>query len=113
MGALSRCALAILVPLTYIGSALGSAPPVGPLPPGPTKHLTVHVHRTFDVVLTKSPVAGRVWRVARASDGKVVTQSAERETSRSVVVRFRAWRTGSTRIVFALTLGERAHAYAA
>jgi hypothetical protein len=58
-------------------------------------------------------VAGRVWRIARAFNAKVVSETREGETKQQVWVTFRAVGKGSTRVVFALTRGETAHAYAA
>jgi hypothetical protein len=58
-------------------------------------------------------VAGRVWRIARPFNGKVVRETREGETKQQVWVTFRAVGKGSTRVVFALTRGETPHAYAA
>jgi predicted secreted protein len=69
--------------------------------------------RTFVLTLPKSSRAGYVWRVARRYDAKVVREVAEGDTKRTVWVRYRALRRGTTRIVYALTRGETAHAYAA
>jgi hypothetical protein len=88
-------------------TALSSAPPVGPLPPGPEKTVKAVVGETFAVQLPK-PAAGRVWRVARAYDSTVVRETTETATR----VGYRAVGPGTTRVVFALTRGERSHAYA-
>jgi hypothetical protein len=54
-----------------------------------------------------------VWRIARSYDGHVVREIRERQTPAGAVrVSYRAVAQGSTRIVFALTRGERPHAYA-
>jgi predicted secreted protein len=115
MGALIRRFAAVIAcaALTYAGTAVASAPPVGPLPPGSTTKLTVPAGAVFNIRLPKSKVAGRVWRLARPYNGTLVSQVAEGETSGAVWVRFKARRAGSTLIVYALTRGERSHAYAA
>jgi predicted secreted protein len=93
--------------------ATASAPPVGALPAGPTKAIYVKTARTFWIVLPKSTVRGRVWRLARPYDATVIRQTREGEKGNTVWVTFRTFRAGTTRVVFALTLGERQHAYAA
>jgi hypothetical protein len=94
--------------------ALSSAPPVGPLPPGPVQALPRAIGETFAVTLPKPDVSGGVWRVARAYDAEVVRELSESTTAaggvRSV---YRAVGPGTTRLVFAVTRGETAHAYAA
>jgi predicted secreted protein len=94
-------------------AALSSAPPVGALPSGPTATVKTKVGGSFTITLAKSPVAGRVWRIARAFNGRVVSEIREGETKTTVWLRFRALAPGTTKIVVALTRGETAHAYAA
>jgi predicted secreted protein len=103
-----RLLAAVLLP-----TGIASAPPVGPLPLATRVALTAQSGKTFVVTLPKSSRAGLVWRVARPYDAKVVREVAEGETKRTVWVRYRAVRRGATRIVYALTRGETAHAYAA
>jgi hypothetical protein len=95
------------------GPAAATAPPVGPLPPGPTILLPAKAGRTFQVSVAKPRVAGRVWRIARPYDPRVVREVREGETKTTIWWSFRAVRPGRTTIVLAQTLGERAHAYAA
>jgi hypothetical protein len=95
-----------------VSSAFASAPPVGPLPAGPTANVTVQAKSTFVVTLPKSKQAGLVWRVARPFKGGVVRQLGEGETRSSVWLRFRSVTTGKTSLVFALTRGETRHAFA-
>jgi hypothetical protein len=97
----------------WAGPALASAGPVGPLPNGPTTAVHLVVGKTYTARLPQPKVAGRVWRIARPFDGKIVTETREAETKQQVLITFRAAGKGSTRVVFALTRGERAHAYAA
>ncbi len=94
-------------------AAIASAPPVGPLPAGPTKEIRVSERQTFTVTLPKPTVAGGVWRIARPIDASVVREIAEGDSPAGVWVRFRAIDTGTTRIVFALTRGETSRALAA
>ncbi|HEY7208584.1 MAG TPA: protease inhibitor I42 family protein [Gaiellaceae bacterium] len=91
-----------------------SATPVGPLPPGPVTTLAPAVGKSFAVTLPRPASAGRNWRIARTFDSAVVREVSEATTKAgSVRVTFRAVGVGTTRVVFALTLGERSHAYAA
>jgi hypothetical protein len=93
--------------------AFATAPPVGPLPAGPTTTVTVGVGRTFTVTLPTPRIEGRVWRVARPYDGKVVRQVGEGDSARGVWLSYRGRTAGNTRVVFALTRGETRKAYAA
>ena len=93
-------------------AALASAGPVGPLPNGPTASVYFAVGESYTARLPQPKVAGRVWRIARAFNGKVVSESREGETKQQVWVTFRAVGKGSTKVVFAMTRGETAHAYA-
>jgi hypothetical protein len=101
--------------LAAIGAAgaWASAPPVGPLPDGPTTTVKLAVGKSYVARLPQPKAAGRVWRVARAYDGKVVQEVREAETKSHVLVTFHGGRRGSTRVVFALTRGETSHAYGA
>lgn len=94
-------------------AALSTAPPVGPLPDGPSRTVKLAVSKTFTAMLPKPKVEGRVWRVARAPDAKIVRQVAEGSTASGVWLRFQAVGAGTTRVVVAVTRGERPHAYAA
>ncbi|HEX5450491.1 MAG TPA: hypothetical protein VFW85_10600 [Gaiellaceae bacterium] len=91
-------------------SATASAPPVGPLPPGPVTQITVHYGELFAIALAKPKGAGRVWRVARAYNGKVVNEVSEGVQRGNVVVVYRALRAGKAAIVYAVTIGERTKA---
>jgi hypothetical protein len=97
----------------FTAAALATAPPVGPLPPGPTKAVAVKPNHTFVITLLKSKNAGLVWRSARNYDGTVVREVKEGETRSTVWLRFTSVGTGKTSLVFALTRGERTHAFAA
>src|SRR5690348_6207646 len=101
--------VAFVVPLAY-----ASAPPVGPLPPGPSVAVKATVGGTFSATLPKPSVSGGAWRIARPFDSTVARQVGEATTSSGGArVTFRALDEGTTRVVFAHTRGERAHAYVA
>jgi len=104
------CAVALGV---LVAPAAATAPPVGPLPPGPTIPLAAKAGRTFRITVAKPRVAGRVWRIARPYDPRVVREVREGETTTTIWWSFRAVHAGRTTIVLAQTLGERPHAYAA
>ena len=74
----------ILVPaslgaLALAAGAWASAPPVGALPPGPTKQLALKSGATVVVSLPKLADPALVWRVARPYDARVVTEQREGE----------------------------------
>lgn len=105
--------LALLAALTVAAAALASATPVGTLPHGPVTAVTARQHTIFRVTLPKPAVAGRVWRIARPYRSAVVVGVREGETKATVWLTFRAVGRGKTSLVFAMTRGERSHAYAA
>ena len=92
--------------------ALAAAPPVGPLPSGPTSTISTQKGQLVAVALPHRP-GGRVWRIARAFDGNVLKEVTEGDLGAQVVIVFKAAGTGTTAVVFALTRGERAKAYEA
>ncbi len=94
-------------------TALSSAPPVGPLPKGPVQTVKRSPGTMFALTLPKPGVEGRSWRVARSYDSGVVRQVGEgTKPSGAVWASYRAVGAGTTRIAYALTRGERSHAYA-
>ena len=98
------CALAAAAP------ALASSAPVGPLPPGPASTIRTTRGQLVAIALPRRS-GGRVWRIARAVNARVVREVHEGDVGDSVVVVFRAVGTGTARVVFALTKGETAKAY--
>lgn len=102
------CAIAF----AFAGTAVASAPPVGPLPKAKVTTLKTTRGSYFSVTV---PVrgGGYVWRVARAYNNKVVGQVGEAEVGRTIVLVFRATGRGHTSIVVAETKGETAKAYRA
>jgi hypothetical protein len=92
---------------------VASAPPVGHLPNGPTTTVRLKVGKSYTARLPKAKVAGRVWRIARPFTARIIRETGEGETKNEIWIRFRAAGKGTTLVVFAMTLGERSHAYAA
>jgi hypothetical protein len=92
------------------GSVRATAPPVGPLPAGPTS--TIQTKRG-ELVAFALPhrAGGRVWRIARNADVRVLRQVSEADVGSQVVLVFKATGTGNTTIAFGLTRGERSRAY--
>jgi hypothetical protein len=105
-------ALFMLIVLTGVlaVAATASAPPVGPLPAGPVTQISVRHGELFAIALAKPAGAGQVWRVARAYNGKVVTEVSEGVQRGNIVTVYRALHSGKTTIVYAVTLGERTKA---
>ena len=95
-----------------VGAARASAPPVGPLPKGPTTEIRVPHGLLFSLVVPR-PKTGLVWRGARRSDATVATPLHEAEVERDIVFVYRAGKPGTTTVVYALTRGETRKAYAA
>jgi hypothetical protein len=106
-------ALVLVAALATTATALATAPPVGPLPKGPTSTIAAKSNRTFIVRLPKSQQPGLVWRLARNYRSSVVRGLDEGETKDTVWLRFKSVAPGKTSLVFALTRGERARAFAA
>jgi len=103
---------ALVVPAAVVSTAAGAratAPPVGPLPSGPKATIVTHPGELVAVALPHRS-GGRVWRIARAFDGKVLQEVSEADVGSNVVIVFKAGRAGSVTIAFALTKGETARA---
>ena len=91
------------------GDVRADSPPVGPLPSGPTAAIQTTRGHLVAVALPQRN-GGRVWRIARKYDARVVRQVSEADVGSSVVVVFRAVASGRTKITFALTRGETTRA---
>jgi hypothetical protein len=100
----------VLLAATLAGGAsaapAGSAP-IGSLPPGPVSAIAAQRGELIAVAL---PVrdGGRVWRVARPFEARVLRPVSEANVGGSVVLVFRARGGGSTTIALALTRGDSA-----
>jgi hypothetical protein len=103
-------ALTIVVAAALAGASRADAPPVGPLPKGPTS--TIQTQKGQNVAFAL-PVRsnGRVWRIAREFDSRVVKQVSEGDLGNDVVLVFKAVGKGTTTISFGLTRGETSKAY--
>jgi hypothetical protein len=94
-----------------VAPSLAAAPPVGRLPAGPTSTIQTQKGQLVAFALPKR-AEGRVWRVARRFDARVVRQVSEGEVaSGAVVVVFKAVAPGTTTVAFGLTRGETARAF--
>jgi hypothetical protein len=103
-------ASAIAVLLAFAADATATAPPVGPLPAGPTSAIETVRGELVAVALPRRG-GGRTWRIARAFDAAVAEQISEADVGNSVVLVFRTTGRGRTVLRFGLTRGERAKAY--
>jgi hypothetical protein len=93
------------------GTSLADAPPLGPLPSGPTSTIQTQTGQLVAFALPRR-TNGRVWGVARKFDANVVREVSEGDVGRAtVVVVFKAVGRGTTTVVFGLTRGETAKAF--
>ena len=95
-----------------VATAHATAPPVGPLPKGPTTTITTPTQGYVSVALNRGQ-SGLVWRVARPYNTQVVAQTTETNLGQLTVWVFRTLKPGTATLRFALTNGERAKAYQA
>jgi hypothetical protein len=101
---------AVVAAATLAGIAAADSTPVGPLPAGPTTTIRTQKGQLVSVALPRR-ANGRVWRIARPVDARVLRQVSEGDIGRSVVLVFRAVGRGSATVAFGLTRGETAKAY--
>jgi hypothetical protein len=92
--------------------AAATAPPVGPLPAGPTAHITTTRGELVAIALPHAS-AGRVWRLARPVNAKILREVSEADVGPNVVIVYRASAPGRVTVAYGLTRGETKHAYAA
>jgi hypothetical protein len=92
------------------GAARASAPPVGPLPPGPTATVVTHAGELVAVALPHRP-GSRTWRLARAYDSAILHETSEADVGPNVVLVFKTTRPGRVTLAFGLTRGETAKAF--
>ena len=88
----------------FASSAAADSTPIGTLPPGPVATLTVERGELVSVALPAK--SGRVWRLARAVNPKVLRQVSEGDLATGPVVVFRAVGKGRVVIRFALTTSD-------
>ena len=101
--------VAVAAAAVLAGVGLADSTPVGPLPKGPTSAIQTQKGQLVAVALPHR-ANGRVWRVARQYNARVVQQVSEADIGKNVVLVFRAAGTGTTTIAFGLTRGETAKA---
>jgi hypothetical protein len=105
---------ALIVTVVLAGAlsvaASASAPPVGALPAGPVSVIQTQKGELVAVSLP-GRANGRVWRIARAFNGNVLTQVGEADVGKTVVLVFKAKAPGTTTVAFGLTKGETAKAF--
>lgn len=94
-----------------VGVARADSPPVGPLPAGPTS--TIATQKGQLVAVAAPMRGGRVWRIAREIDPRVLVQVGEANVGTRVVLLFRATGPGTATVALALTRGETAKAFEA
>ena len=111
--ALLALAAALTVTLaTIAGAGTAAAPPVGPLPSGPTSTIQTQAGQLVAFALPHR-ANGRVWRIARPFNSKVLIEVGEADVGANVVLIFKATGKGTTTVSFGLTRGERTKAYEA
>ena len=101
---------AVAATATLAGVGLADSTPVGPLPGGPTSTIQTEKGQLIAVALPRR-ANGRVWRIARTVNARVVQQVSEADVGTSVVLVFKATGAGTTTIAFGLTRGETAKAF--
>src|SRR4051794_10353076 len=107
----SRLLVVSALGFALTGTAVASAPPVGPLPKPRVTTVKAHVGSLIPVA---APVRkGYVWRIARAFNSRVVGEIAEADVGPTVVLVFKAVGRGHTSIVLAQTQRETPKAYRA
>ena len=103
--------LAALIVAAATGAVAGAtAPPVGPLPGGPTATLATQKGQLVAVALPHRS-GGRVWRIARSFDSHVLRQVSEADVGANVVLVFQVTGRGTTTLAFGLTVGETTKAH--
>jgi hypothetical protein len=108
-----RVAVAVTVAVfaaALVGTAAASAPPVGPLPAGPTSTIVTTKGQLVSIALPHRS-GGKVWRIAQNANPKVLKQVTEGDVGPTVVLVFKATGSGTTTIKLGLTLGEKTKAY--
>jgi hypothetical protein len=96
----------------FVAAAGATAPPVGPLPVGPTAKIVTQKGQLVAVALPHRS-GGRSWRIVGALNAKVVQETTEGDVGANVVIVFKATGAGTAAVTFALTRGEAAHVYEA
>jgi hypothetical protein len=101
-----------IVLATMAGATTAAAPPVGPLPAGPTSTISTQTGQLVAFALPHR-ANGRVWRVAGPVKASVLVQVSEGDVGSNVVLVFKAKSKGTAKVSFGLTRGETAKAFEA
>jgi hypothetical protein len=104
--------IGIAAAIVLVAPAWAAAPPVGPLPAGPTTQITTQRGQLVAVALPAQP-SGRVWRLKGSIDTRVVREVSEADVGKDVVIVFRTIGRGATTLSYGSTRGETSKAYAA
>lgn len=114
MKTFSLAAVLAAAALTTIGgSARASAPPIGPLPPGPTTTITTHTQDLIAIALPRG-ASGLVWRAAPPYDPTVVRPYAEQDITKNLTILvYLARRPGTANLRFGLTNDDHPKVYRA
>jgi hypothetical protein len=95
------------------GSARATAPPIGPLPPGPTTTIVTQTQELVALALPRGQ-SGLVWRAAPPYDPRVVRPYAEQDIAKNLTVLvYLARRPGTAELRFGLTDDDHPKAYRA
>ena len=82
--------LVSVLSVAVVGFSDASAPPVGPLPSGPSATISTEKGQLIAVALPEY-IGGRVWRIARAYNGNVIDHVWEQgDVAGNIVIVFRA-----------------------
>ena len=108
--ALALTIAAAVASATTAVAARTDSTPVGPLPAGPASTIATQRGELVAVALPHR-TAGRVWRIARTFDSRVIRQVGEADVGTAVVLTFKATGKGTATLRFGLTKGETAKAY--
>ena len=112
---LTRTLVLLALLLVLAPSAIArttTAPPVGPLPPGPTAKVHMKKGQLVTFALPHG-VHGKVWRIKGSINGKILREVSETDRGAHVDVVFKAVGRGLAIVRFGLTEGEHATAYRA
>jgi hypothetical protein len=100
---------AVVACATTAVAASTDSTPVGPLPAGPSSTVATQRAELVAVALPRRS-GGRVWRIARAFDTRLLRQVGEADVGGAVVLTFKTTGKGTAVLRFGLTRGETARA---
>jgi hypothetical protein len=89
----------------FVSFASADSKPIGKLPAGPVVTTTMARGQLASIALPRT-TGGKVWRIARSVDAKVLSQVSEGDLSSGPVVVFRGVGVGHAVVRFALTRSD-------